>query len=1124
MRAGPFLRILLPSVPVDWLKLNPYGPQWILREVVTRYADQLGKYSAPRLHFEQTLRSKIDMKEIVDGSPAHNWQDILSTLVHDVKMQTAINNLEADPPNYDGKRYALLRAQLLERITRKDKYQGESLASHGVFLTHPFLSKANDSVLCVNAWMTGNWKANNGGRPTMCKLCGENFPRNFFFHCFECKLRKRPQHFYTKRHDMIVKLISTFARSHGASVPGGRFRGEPFLHAIFPNFKVRPPSKNSLSGVAEAGTMDARADWQFFATVTDKRHGVWSTREIRHFGDVCVVELGDGDRGGKDDYSPGIAAIRGGNEKAAKYKKSYSGFRFSRKASEKPLKKGEKEDEDVLHILDLDAHGNVGEYGMNTFKSIASALANQRAHLPCPLHKNSYAAILDYLKSCIMTSLESSLAELYYSLLGNPLDPPLCDPKSKKRKRGKDSQQCSQNSKPSTQDSRKGGSDSQQSSQSSQPSTQDSQDSQPRSPKQSRPLPPRPPQSSTSSGDSSVHRTGGVGLKQAFPTRNNDEAPVVFKLLDDSSSSDGEDEELPHSTQVTALSIEDFQYVEAQRSGSPLAAETVLAAGAHGSPTRPPMFDDYPNTRQAQVDFGEVQIDWIQCCRCRKWRAVAWWVDNASLTDTWSCELNGWDPSYASCSADEDEWSRRRGLCDSDPLGHDFGGGEEGDEPVTRDGTYSSSSLDEPTLALPTTPNTASQALPSTSNNDDTNKAATTNSTSSAISDLDRCRLANIARNEEMLRNLGLDRLRPEMQPTPCTSGRRKSRSGTDNPEPPPTSSRTTYNRARKSKNSLYDNSVYDLSPTSDAEVEEEVSEDGEDEAEEHQKPREKRRRRRRQADPPPSLTFQKEDDDDDDNDNVWKNDDLKHNPGIPSLDHPADTTDTTYNSPASYTYNPSKFNNDQRAFLQKLFVNYKAEISGRVNHAFIRESLAPHPHLFPSSFLDSLTGKELGEICRRLKLNPTSKRRTSREEAKVNKAAYKAACRKKWKIENSEKRRLLRKLWKSKNREKVHASKSASKRAKMRAKYADPNYVPRTPRKADQLFAADRDIPWNSTSKALFAALDEASKDKYLTLAKEVRETWKLKTEERKRAEATAIQRELDTADPDGFERMKRH
>ena len=190
------------------------------------------------------------------------------------------------------------------------------------------------------------------------------------------------------------------------------------------------------------------------------------------------------------------------------------------------------------------------------------------------------------------------------------------------------------------------------------------------------------------------------------------------------------------------------------------------------------------------------------------------------------------------------------------------------------------------------------------------------------------------------------------------------------------------------------------------------------------------------------------------------------------------------------------------------------------MNHAFIRESLALHPHRFPSSFLDSLTGKELGEICRRLKLNPTSKRRTSREEAKVNKAA----CRKKWKIENPEKRRLLRKLWKSKNQEKVHASKSASKRAKKRAKYADPNYVPRTPRKADQLFAADRDIPWNSTSKALFAALDEASKDKYLTLAKEVRETWELKTEERKRAEATAIQGELDTADPDGLERRERH
>jgi hypothetical protein len=45
------------------------------------------------------------------------------------------------------------------------------------------------------------------------------------------------------------------------------------------------------------------------------------------------------------------------------------------------------------------------------------------------------------------------------------------------------------------------------------------------------------------------------------------------------------------------------------------------------------------------------------------------------------------------------------------------------------------------------------------------------------------------------------------------------------------------------------------------------------------------------------------------------------------------------------------------------------------------------------------------------------------------------------------------------------------------------------------------------STSKALFAALDEASKNKYLTLAKEERETWELKMEERKRTETAAIQ-----------------
>jgi hypothetical protein len=91
----------------------------------------------------------------------------------------------------------------------------------------------------------------------------------------------------------------------------------------------------------------------------------------------------------------------------------------------------------------------------------------------------------------------------------------------------------------------------------------------------------------------------------------------------------------------------------------------------------------------ANVDLGEMPTDWIQCRRCRKWRAVAWWVDNASLTDTWSCELNDWDPSYASCSVVEDAWSRRHGLSDADPLGHDFGVGEGGDEPGTLDGTYS---------------------------------------------------------------------------------------------------------------------------------------------------------------------------------------------------------------------------------------------------------------------------------------------------------------------------------------------------------------------------------------------------------------------------------------------------
>jgi hypothetical protein len=231
--------------------------------------------------------------------------------------------------------------------------------------------------------------------------------------------------------------------------------------------------------------------------------------------------------------------------------------------------------------------------------------------------------------------------------------------------------------------------------------------------------------------------------------------------------------------------------------------------------------------------------------------------------------------------------------------------------------------------------------------------------------------------------------LRSEMQPTPRTSRQRKSRGGTDNHEQPPTSLRTTYNRARKSKNSFYDNSIYDLSPLANVEVEEEVFEDEEDVVEEHREPRKKRRRR--QADPPPSLTFQKEDDDDDDNDNVWRNDNLNHIPGLPSLNCPADTTDTSNNSAhpggahegteESRSRKPNKFNNDQRSFLQKLFVNYRAEVSGIVNHDFIKQSLLQHTLLFPQPFIDELSTADLGRICAKLKAKPTAKVLVMREQ-----------------------------------------------------------------------------------------------------------------------------------------------
>ena len=52
----------------------------------------------------------------------------------------------------------------------------------------------------------------------------------------------------------------------------------------------------------------------------------------------------------------------------------------------------------------------------------------------------------------------------------------------------------------------------------------------------------------------------------------------------------------------------------------------------------------------------ENNVNWVQCEDCKKWRRVAFHVDNESLPETWYCSMNFWDPDSASCSVAQDSW------------------------------------------------------------------------------------------------------------------------------------------------------------------------------------------------------------------------------------------------------------------------------------------------------------------------------------------------------------------------------------------------------------------------------------------------------------------------------------
>lgn len=51
---------------------------------------------------------------------------------------------------------------------------------------------------------------------------------------------------------------------------------------------------------------------------------------------------------------------------------------------------------------------------------------------------------------------------------------------------------------------------------------------------------------------------------------------------------------------------------------------------------------------------------------CTKWRRVAWYIDADSLGDVWTCSMNYWDLSKASCNVEEDYNSEHEDCDDAE--------------------------------------------------------------------------------------------------------------------------------------------------------------------------------------------------------------------------------------------------------------------------------------------------------------------------------------------------------------------------------------------------------------------------------------------------------------------------
>lgn len=53
---------------------------------------------------------------------------------------------------------------------------------------------------------------------------------------------------------------------------------------------------------------------------------------------------------------------------------------------------------------------------------------------------------------------------------------------------------------------------------------------------------------------------------------------------------------------------------------------------------------------------------WVQCNTCDKWRSLPCTVDPSSLPDIWTCNLNIYDPTRATCDAAEENYNKEEDV------------------------------------------------------------------------------------------------------------------------------------------------------------------------------------------------------------------------------------------------------------------------------------------------------------------------------------------------------------------------------------------------------------------------------------------------------------------------------